>query len=158
MRKILMLAAAVAVAGAGTGALAQSAPSNAPSPPGPQAAAPGSQGTEPGMERGMGGGWRHQHAGERGEQRAEQHGEHRAMGFGRTFGLFAPQPDKHLSPADVQQIAQAILLWNGNHDWKVAQVQSGPNHQVTFAYTSPDGTVIAKFAINQDTGRISRLG
>ncbi len=75
-----------------------------------------------------------------------------------TFALFAPQPDKHLSPADVQEIAQAILLWNGNHDWKVAQVQPGENHRVTFAYAAPDGTVIAKFAINQDTGRITRVG
>jgi hypothetical protein len=29
---------------------------------------------------------------------------------------------------------------------------------VNFAYVAPDGTVIAKFAINQDTGRITRTG
>ncbi len=50
------------------------------------------------------------------------------------------------------------MLWNGEHDWKVTQVQSGQDNQVTFAYAAPDGTVIAKFAINQQTGRISRVG
>ncbi|MEO8715544.1 MAG: hypothetical protein ABI369_11065 [Acetobacteraceae bacterium] len=145
MRKTLMLAAAAAtLAGAvGTAAMAQTATPT----PAPEAAAPSATGPH-GMKMGE---WRH-HGG------PGERAEHRAMGFGHTLGLFAPTPDKHLSPADVQEIAQAILLWNGNHDWKVAQVQPGANNQVNFAYTAPDGTVIAKFAINQDTGRITRLG
>ncbi len=75
-----------------------------------------------------------------------------------TFGLFYRQPDKQLSAADVQEIAQAILLMNGEHDWKVTQVQPGPDHQVSFAFATADGTVIAKFAMDQATGRISRTG
>jgi hypothetical protein len=157
MRKTMLVAAALSMAGAaagGTVALAQDA-SQAPSV---SNAAPADDDTQSGAQpRGphqMRMGWWHRHHGEHGP------GERgRGMPFmPGTFGLFAPRPDKNLSPADVQQIAQAILLWNGNHDWKVAQVQPGQNHEVTFAYVTGDGTTIAKFAINQDTGRITRVG
>ncbi len=104
----------------------------------------------------MGMGWWH-HRGGHGPERADWH--RRAMPFEPgTFALFAHQADKHLTTADVQTIAQGILLMNGQHDWKVGQVEAGANHQVTFAYTAPDGTVIAKFSIDQQTGRISRVG
>ena len=155
MRKTV-IAAALALAGAaGAGAaLAQSAP-QAPAPgTETQSDAAAQPGAQPRGPHEMRMGWWHHHQdghgfGERG----------RAVPFAPgTFGLFAPQADKHLSPADVQEIAQAILLWNGNHDWKVAQVQPGENHQVTFAYVTQDGATVAKFAINQDTGRITRLG
>ncbi len=150
MRKTLLAAAALSLAAAGGGAaLAQ----NAPQAVSPSAEAPSDTAPQPSAQpRGpheMRMGWWHRHHGERG----------REMPFApATFGLFAPQTDKHLSPADVQEIAQAILLWNGNHDWKVAQVQPGENHQVTFAYVTQDGATVAKFAINQDTGRIMRVG
>ena len=147
MRKPLMIAAtALTLAGAaGTAALAQSAP-----PPAPRTDAPTPPPPHPGPHwMGMGG-WHHHHG-------PGQHARFMPFAPG-TFRLFARQPDKHLSTADVQTIAQAILLWNGEHDWKVAQVQSGQNNQVTFTYAAQDGTVIAKFAIDQQTGRISRVG
>lgn len=75
-----------------------------------------------------------------------------------TFGLFYPIIDKHLSPADVQQIAQALLLWQGNHSWKVADVQQAPGGEVSFAFATPEGSVIARFEVNQATGRIARVG
>ncbi len=155
MRKPLLVAAALSLAGAtGTAALAQNA-AQVPSPSTQaQSDTDNQSNAQPRGPHEMRMGWWHHHHGERGP------GERgREMPFmPGTFGLFAPQPDKHLSPTDVQQIAQAILLWNGNHDWKVAQVQPGQNHEVNFSYVTPDGTTIAKFAINQDTGRITRVG
>jgi hypothetical protein len=156
MRKTVIAAAALALAGAagGTAALAQSAP-QAPAPgTETQSEATSQPGAQPRGPHEARMGWWHHHLGEHGS------GERgRAVPFAPgTFGLFAPRTDKHLSPADVQEIAQAILLWNGNHDWKVAQVQPGENHQVTFAYVTQDGATVAKFAINQDTGRITRVG
>jgi hypothetical protein len=151
MNKILPIVAALSLAGAaagGSAALAQAAARNATPTTESAAAAPhGPGGHMEGMR------WGHHHgAHDRGKE-----GQNRLAAPG-TFGLFAPQQEKNLSPEDVQQIAQAILLWHGNHDWKVGQVQPGQNHQVTFAYTAQDGTVIAKFAISQDTGRITRVG
>ncbi|MDQ2804143.1 MAG: hypothetical protein M3Y41_16255 [Pseudomonadota bacterium] len=75
-----------------------------------------------------------------------------------TFGLFYRPADKHLSPADVQQIAQALLLWHGNHAWKVVEVQQSTGGKVSFAYATPDGSVIARFEVNQATGQIDRTG
>ena len=33
----------------------------------------------------------------------------------RTFALIYPQQDRNLTPPDVQKIAEAFLLWRGNH-------------------------------------------
>ena len=157
MRKPLFLAAALSLAAAaagGTAAVAQ----NAGPAPSPGVQAPAGTDTQSAAPQPRGphemrmGWWHHHHPGGFGERGRE------APFAPGTFGLFAPRADKNLSPADVQQIAQAILLWNGNHDWKVAQVQPGQNHEVNFSYVTPDGTTIAKFAINQDTGRITRVG
>lgn len=75
-----------------------------------------------------------------------------------TFALFDRRVDRQLGPQDVQVIAQGILLWNGNHTWRVSDIQPGPNDTIQFAYTAPDGTSIARFAINVHTGRIIRTG
>ena len=40
----------------------------------------------------------------------------------RNFALVYRQADRQLAPADVQKIAEAFLLWNGNHTWKVTDV------------------------------------
>ena len=40
----------------------------------------------------------------------------------RTFALIYPQEDRNLTPPDVQKIAEAFLLWRGNHTWKVVEV------------------------------------
>ena len=39
-----------------------------------------------------------------------------------TFALVYRQEDRKLTPPDVQKIAEAFLLWNGNHSWKVVDV------------------------------------
>lgn len=75
-----------------------------------------------------------------------------------TFALFDRRVDRQLGPQDVQVIAQGILLWNGNHTWRVNDIEPGPNDTIKFAYTAPDGTPIARFAINVHTGRIIRAG
>lgn len=75
----------------------------------------------------------------------------------RTFALVYPQQDRKLTPPDVQKIAEAFLLWHGNHTWKVADVADNAD-SVGFAYTAPDGTVIAKFSMEKKTGHITRVG
>ncbi len=75
-----------------------------------------------------------------------------------TWGLIYPQRDKHLSVADVQILAQAILLSKGNHDWKVTDVAGQADGTIAFAYATSDGGVIARFAIDPHSGRINRIG
>ncbi len=48
----------------------------------------------------------------------------------RQFALIYPAADRNLSGADVQKIAEAFLLFNGNHSWKVTEVTEEPD-QVT---------------------------
>ena len=76
----------------------------------------------------------------------------------RTWGLFFRQRDKNLSNADVQVLAQAILLMHGNHSWKVSGVGDATDGQATFAYATADGTVIARFEIDRHSGRVVRIG
>jgi hypothetical protein len=76
----------------------------------------------------------------------------------RGWGLFSPQADKNLSAADVQTIAEAILLRHGNHSWKVANVAQNQDDTVSFAFATQGGDVIARFAIDVHTGRIRRIG
>jgi hypothetical protein len=74
------------------------------------------------------------------------------------FGLFFHKDDKQLTPADVQKIAEAFLLWQGNRDWKVTQVAAGPDGKIGFAFATSDGGVIARFTMDSRTGRIQRVG
>jgi hypothetical protein len=76
----------------------------------------------------------------------------------QTWGLFFNQRDKNLSDADVQVLAQAILLVHGNHTWKVVDVADAADGQATFAYATADGSVIARFQINRHSGRVQRIG
>jgi hypothetical protein len=174
MKKILLAGAAALVIGAaGTGALirgaeAQRAESDAaleiahvdPSgagmpgmadegefemaqadaPPGPPGAPPG----RPWMRGGPGGPGGHP-------------GWHRQGGMMRMFSLFYRPADRALTPDEVQKIAEAFLLWNGNRTWKVTQVADGPDGVVTFAYATADGGVIAKFSMNKANGRVRRI-
>jgi hypothetical protein len=157
MRKIILAGvAAVVVIGAGAGvavnrAGAASDPGalllalNDPPPPGPGAEAPPPPGM-PGMpgHPGHGPGWM-------------RGGEH-AMARHNLFALFYRPEDKHLTTADVQKIAEGFLLWNGNRDWKVTQVAAGSDGKIDFAFSTADGGVIARFAMDSKTGRIQRLG
>ncbi|HTH99874.1 MAG TPA: hypothetical protein VL752_02915 [Acidisoma sp.] len=89
-------------------------------------------------------------------------GMHGMMGRMRhmemTWGLFFNQNDKKLSASDVQTLAQAILLIHGNHDWKVADVTSAADGSISFAYTTGDGSVIARFSVDPHSGRMTRIG
>jgi hypothetical protein len=76
----------------------------------------------------------------------------------RDFALIYRQPDRQLAPADVQKIAEAFLLWNGNHTWKVTNVAATPDGPVGFSLTTPEGSIVAKFTMDPHTGRITRAG
>jgi hypothetical protein len=82
----------------------------------------------------------------------------RRVAWSRNWGLFYPQADKNLSVADVQTLAQALLLRRGNHTWKVANVAQNQDDTISFAFTSENGDVIARFAMDTHTGRLRRLG
>jgi hypothetical protein len=76
-----------------------------------------------------------------------------------TFALVYRQADRELTPPDVQKIAEAFLLWNGNHDWKIVQVGPASGDEIGFAIaTSENGPVIARFTMNAHTGRVTRTG
>ena len=74
----------------------------------------------------------------------------------RQFALIYPTTDRNLSGADVQKIAEAFLLFNGNHSWKVTEVKEAPD-QVSFAFATPDGAAIAHFTMDRHTGRPERV-
>lgn len=76
----------------------------------------------------------------------------------RTFALIYTPRDRHLTPDDVQKIAQGFLLWRGNHDWKVVDVAAQPDGAIGFSLATQSGSVIAKFSMDPHTGRVSRLG
>ncbi len=74
------------------------------------------------------------------------------------FGLFAPVEDRALTAADVQKIAEGLLLWHGNHSWKVVDVKDGADNTIDFAYATAEGSVIARFSVDRKTGMFHRLG
>jgi hypothetical protein len=135
----LALLAALALGGVTTGALiaqAQPAP-----PPGPAAGVDGPP------RHHMRDWMRHGH-GDRGDRGMEP----------GTFSLFYRQSDRQLSAADVQKIAEAFLLWQGNRTWKVTNVAPAGDNAIGFSIATPDGTVIAKFTMDPHTGRVTRTG
>jgi hypothetical protein len=82
----------------------------------------------------------------------------RRLGGLRTFALVYRQADRKLAPADVQKIAEGFLLWNGNHSWKVVEVTPAPDGSIGFALATSDGSVIARFAMDPHSGRVTRAG
>jgi hypothetical protein len=85
--------------------------------------------------------------------------QHRMMWHrAALFGLFFHPADKQLTPAEVQKIAEAFLLWQGNRDWKVTQVSAGADGKIGFAFATADGGVIARFTMDSKTGRLARVG
>ena len=76
----------------------------------------------------------------------------------RTFALIYRQADRKLTPPDVQKIAEAFLLWNGNHSWKVTEVAAAPDGTIGFALATPEGSVIARFTMDPHTARVTRAG
>jgi hypothetical protein len=88
----------------------------------------------------------------------DRHRMHRGMFDRRTFALIYRQEDRQLTPADVQKIAEAFLLRNGNHTWKVTNVAPTADGPIGFSLTTPEGSVVAKFTMDPHSGRIQRLG
>jgi hypothetical protein len=128
---ILAVVTAFVIGGGATGAmLAEAQP--APPPAGPAADAPP---PHPWM-RGMHGG--------------------RPM-MGRPFALVFRHEDRQLTAADVQKIAEAFLLWQGNHTWKVVDVAATSEGPIGFALATQEGSVVARFTMDPHSGRVTRL-
>ena len=75
-----------------------------------------------------------------------------------TFSLIYTQADRNLAPPDVQKIAEAFLLWHGNHTWKVVNVAPSSDGTIGFSLATQDGSVISQFTMDPHTGRIRRVG
>ena len=155
MRRLLMAAVAAMVLTGGGVAAMQVALAQPASPPpaardeeaGPPPHGPGPHG---GMMGGMMGEMMEHHPGG-----PHEHAE--MMRRMRTFSLLWTAPDRNLSGADVQKIAEGFLLWHGNHTWKVTDVQE-QGDRVAFSLATPDGGTIASFTMDRHTGRIERTG
>jgi hypothetical protein len=80
------------------------------------------------------------------------------MAKARSWGLFYPESDRKLSVADVTTLAQGILLRHGNHTWKVIDAVQNQDNTVSFAFATQNGGVIARFAMDTQTGRLRRIG
>jgi hypothetical protein len=140
MRKTLLTAlAVVTIGGAAAGVLIANAQ------PAPPSATDGPPGRPPWM--GM---MHHMH--DRGD------GDRPGMNLRRTFALVYRHEDRQLTPPDVQKIAEAFLLWNGNHTWKVVNVAAASDGSIAFSLATQDGSVIASFTMDPHTGRMTRTG
>ncbi len=73
------------------------------------------------------------------------------------FSLIHTAPDRALSGPDVQKIAEGLLLWKGNHDWKVTEVTERDKDSVGFAFATAKGDVIARFTIDRHSGQWQRV-
>jgi hypothetical protein len=131
---ILAVVTAFVIGGATTGAVLTEA-QPAPPPPGPAAEGPSPRP------------WMHGMPG--------MHGERPLL---RTFALVYRHEDRQLAPADVQKIAEAFLLWQGNHSWKVVDVATTADGPIAFALATPEGSVVARFTMDPHSGRVTRLG
>ncbi|HEY7578066.1 MAG TPA: hypothetical protein VH855_10755 [Acetobacteraceae bacterium] len=137
MRKTMLTALAVlAIGGTATGIVIAQAQ---PAPPAPGREGPPSHGM----------GWMHH-----GHEWQERGGMMQRL---RTFALVYPQQDRKLTPPDVQKIAEAFLLWHGNHDWKVIDVAPTPDGPIGFALATQDGSVIARFTMDPHSARVERV-
>jgi len=83
---------------------------------------------------------------------------HGMMHRARTFALMFHPDDRQLTVPEVQKIAEAFLLWNGNRTWKVTEVAAAPDGKIGFAFATSDGGVIARFTMDSKTGRVTRTG
>jgi hypothetical protein len=84
--------------------------------------------------------------------------EHRAhrMAMMRIFALVPRADDRKLTPPDVQKIAEAFLLWNGNHTWKVIDVKP-EGDVIGFDLATGQGSVIAHFTMDPKTAHLTRV-
>jgi hypothetical protein len=86
------------------------------------------------------------------------HGMHEHRPAWGTFGLVFRHEDRALAPADVQKIAEAFLLWNGNHSWRIVDVAATQDGPIGFSVATQEGSLIAKFTMDPHTGRVTRVG
>ncbi|PPQ29062.1 hypothetical protein [Rhodopila globiformis] len=154
MRQTILAAAlAFVIGGAATGAVLSQAQ---PAPPAPPPGMPMGmmQGHGPQGMMGM-----MQGHGPQGMMGCMHHPEHEGwLHHMRDFALVYRHPDRQLSAADVQKIAEAFLLWNGNHTWKVTDVAATANGPIAFSIATPEGSVVAKFTMDPHTGHLARVG
>ncbi len=144
MRKTILATVAVLAIGGGTaGVLIAQAQ---PAPPPPAAGGP------PPPARPLGMGWMHR------MQEGRDGHEGRWAEMRRNFALVYRHEDRQLTPPDVQKIAGAFLLWQGNHTWKVANVKSVSDDAIAFDLTTPNGDAIASFTVNPHSGQLTRTG
>jgi len=80
--------------------------------------------------------------------------EHR-MEMIRNFALIDRAEDRKLTPPDVQKIAEAFLLWNGNHTWKVLNAKP-EGDVIGFDLATAQGSVIAHFTMDPKTAHLTR--
>jgi hypothetical protein len=157
MRKTLLVAAtAFVIGGASIGSLmsyAQPAPPPA-SDERPAMEQHGMDGQDADHHRPMA--WMHHWREHQGREHQER--EHHWPIRPGTFALLYPQTDRALTPPDVQKIAEAFLLWHGNHSWKVTNVAATADGAIGFALATQDGSVIAQFTMDLHTGRVTRTG
>ena len=80
----------------------------------------------------------------------------RRMEMMRVFALVDRAEDRKLTPPDVQKIAEAFLLWNGNHTWKVLDVKA-EGDAIGFDLATGQGSVIAHFTMDPKTAHLARV-
>lgn len=131
--------------------------------------AQGGPGPGPGMGPGAGGGpgmMMERGDGPRGpgaERRAAMRGEHRGEGRhqhrgGPFAGFFINRDNKNLSNDDVKKIAEAGLLWFGERNWRIGDVTDAGSRTARFTLTTENGSAIATFEMDRNTGRVRRVG
>ena len=89
--------------------------------------------------------------------RGHHPGEARGEG-GLLRGFFINRDNKNLSEEEVRRIAEAALLWFGERNWRIGEVKALGAREAEIAVTTADGGVIARFAMDRDTGRVRRIG
>jgi hypothetical protein len=122
-------------------------------PAGPSGGPPGGPpaGAPIGGPPDAGGPWRGQ--GQWGDRMRERQANR--MQMMRVFALVDRAEDRKLTPPDVQKIAEAFLLWNGNHTWKVINVKP-EGDVIGFDLATAQSSVIAHFTMDPKTGRPTR--
>ena len=55
-----------------------------------------------------------------------------------------------------RKLLKRFLICNGNHSWRVIEVNEEPN-RVSFALATPDGVAIAHFTMDRHSGRPERM-
>ena len=146
-KHIVTAVASFVMGGIATGVfLAQAQPAGPGQPPMPMQAPPGAA-WGPGGRPGPMGPWAEQM-----HDRMQRRGE--AM---RAFALLYHTDDRKITPDDAKKIAEGLLLWRGNHSWKVTNV-APEGDAIGFDFATAEGAVIAHFTMDPKTARVKRVG